>query len=206
MNDSIDKIVTKYFAGITAEEFTYKGKLYSPRRLRVSPLLLRDFECPSNCAACCPVFSLDYLPDERKPYKMKSRQIEFNKRSVCVYSDRQVLNKSTHCRHVDKTNARCKIHGLQPFSCDFELIRFVISTKVQNQMLVRHYGRAWNMLRYDGHRGTLCKILDNKRNPKEAIRKLARLDQWAYHFGIKTKIPSIIKHIETTLFTEPLYL
>ena len=65
--DFIDKIVTRYFACVTGEEFTYKGKTYKPRPLRISPLIFRGYTCPAVCGACCTRFSLDYLPQERHP-------------------------------------------------------------------------------------------------------------------------------------------
>ena len=203
--DTIDKIVESYFFGLTSTPFSYKNKEYTPKLLRVSPKLLRGFTCPAMCAGCCgKVFTLDYLPNELHPYKLEKRIVEFNNKKFPIYTDFQKGNTGTHCKHVDMSNGRCMIHGKHPFSCDFELIRFMIG-KEQNQMMTRLYGRGWNMLRVDDERGALCEIIE-KRNPQEILRKLNRLKKWTDHFELETKLPKIIKHIETSLFTEPLFL
>lgn len=82
---SIDKIVTSYFVAVTKEDFVFKEKLHKAKSLKVSPLLLRGFICPENCAGCCPVFSLDYLPTEQTPYQLNVREIEFNGKSIAIF-------------------------------------------------------------------------------------------------------------------------
>jgi hypothetical protein len=38
-----------YFAAVTAEAFTYKGKEFAPKTLSISPLLFRNLICPAGC-------------------------------------------------------------------------------------------------------------------------------------------------------------
>src|SRR5688572_14476998 len=119
--DSVDKIVTSYFSCVAAEPFTYKGKTYSPKPLRVSPLLFRGYTCPAGCGACCTRFSLDYLPEpvEKHPYVLAKRMVEFDGRHIEIWSDGQDDHQDHHCRNLRKNDGRCQIHGTHPFSCDF---------------------------------------------------------------------------------------
>ena len=72
--DSVDKIIETYFALVTTQSFSYKGKTYQPRELKVSPGLFDVYQCPAGCGGCCQwSFSLDYLPEETHPYRLKAR-------------------------------------------------------------------------------------------------------------------------------------
>jgi hypothetical protein len=62
--DSVDKIVTVYLASVCKKQIHYKGRIYTPKPLTVSPLIFRGFTCPANCGGCCPRFTLDYLPSD----------------------------------------------------------------------------------------------------------------------------------------------
>src|SRR5687767_9323926 len=99
-NDSVDKIVTRYFATVAREPFTYKGKEFQPKPLKVSPLLLRDYTCPPMCGGCCFKFTLDYLPTEKTPRLAKRRWVEFNGRQVEIWTDTQEDNSGVRCRHL----------------------------------------------------------------------------------------------------------
>ena len=66
-------------------------------------------------------------------------------------------NTSIKCEFVDWENGRCKIHKANPFSCEFELLRFIQHTD-KTYLMTRLFGRGWNMLRVDNNRGALCKI------------------------------------------------
>lgn len=210
--DSVDKIVKSYFASVTAEPFTYKNETYHPRPLYVSPLLLRGYTCPEGCAACCPRFSLDYLPKEKRPYKMPGRTISIaignQHHEIQLYSDMQSEHSNYHCKNLIHENGRCGIHGTHPFSCDFELIRFmtaqpkpdaiVKNSRMQNVLTQKLYGRAWNMKRVDNERGTLCEMTTpDEASKKEVVRKLRRLAQWLEHFQIKKhKVQQILDWVE----------
>lgn len=198
--DSIDKIVTKYFACVCDEPFMYKDVTYLPRPLKISPLIFRGFTCPVGCAACCPRFSLDYLPKEDKPTGLilLPRKVEFNGRNVTVHSNMQYDNKDYHCMNVDKRDGRCVVHGRQPFSCDFELIRFMeFADQAKPNMLTQKlFGRKHAMMRIDGERGTLCEMLPSDYHTvNEVVRKLERLKAWCAHFKLKHKVNPIIEHV-----------
>jgi len=199
--DSLDKIFNSYIRAVCTSPVKYKKEVFTPRPLRVSPGLLRGFICPEGCAGCCPRFSLDYLPCEKRPDSqyIRERYVEVNGKKFLIFSDLQDDHDDHFCRHVDKKTGRCKIHGLQPFSCDFELIRFSISRTPgrPNYINQRLFGRGWAFKRVDGGRGALCKITPpTEESVSEVIRKLKRLEQWANYFEIETCIPSIITQVE----------
>ena len=191
----MDKVISVYFACVTKEPFTWKGITYKPKPLTVSPLLFRGLECPSNCGACCHPYTMDYLIDENKPnIKLEMREIMFKNKKITLYSDMQNDVKGYHCRHMDK-NGRCKIHAANAFSCDFELLRFLIYNNVNspNRLTNRLYGRGWNMLRCDNIRGALCKITPETENSRaDTILKLFRLAKWCEYFGLSHKVDMII--------------
>lgn len=197
--DSVDKIVTGYFAAVTREPFTYKGKQYEPLTLHVSPDLFRGTTCPANCGGCCKRFSLDYLPNETLPYDLPLRAIVLNGKEVLVYSDIQDDHERHHCMHLDMQSGRCGIHGTHPFSCDFELIRFAHFAQTHEaRVTTRLYGRGWAMLRVDGQRGALCETRPiTAESAADVRRKLLRLAEWCDHFGIKHCVGDIIKWGDT---------
>jgi hypothetical protein len=197
--DSVEKVV-KYFQVVAKVPFTSGNLTYHPRPLMVSAHLARGYECPTGCGACCPVFSLDYLPSEDKPEGVRERVFEFNRRKILVYTDFQSGNPSKHCRHLSK-DARCAIHPVRPFSCDFELIRTYLGPKLPaSRIAVARFGRDWNLTRADGGKGTLCEILPRSdESIRDTVRKLRRLEAWASHFGLtETWIPEVIDFLEVT--------
>jgi hypothetical protein len=147
--------------------------------------------------------------------------VDFDGRDVIIYSDLQETNTEYHCKHVNQTNGRCGIHGSHPFSCDFELIRFMvfkgeeskstgfipdmISPKSSHNVLTQKlYGRAHAMKRIDGDRGAMCEMLPpDDKSVAEVIRKLRRLKQWCEHFGLVHKVDKILKYAEAGPRTEP---
>jgi len=190
--DSIDKVVMVYLASLTKKSFEYKGSTYSPRAIRVSPLIFRDFTCPEACGGCCPRFSLDYLPSEIVPYSLSARTVMVDGRPVEILTDFQVDSNTHYCGNLDQVTGRCRIHGAHPFTCDFELLRFVDRQETVhfNQKL---FGRGWAMKRVDGGRGARCSMLPPSSNTiPEILRKLHRFRNWADHFGIDTWVPEII--------------
>lgn len=208
--DTMDKVIPTYMASLCSEPFTYKGIEYKPRELHVSPLIFRGFTCPAKCGACCPRFSLDYLPDEPKPdgLTLTPRMIVVNHAEVLLFSDLQLDHSNHHCKNLNMENGRCGIHGRQPFSCDFELMRFMQSQQGKHDYFTQKlYGRGWNMLRVDGKRGAKCEMLPpDEHSIAEVERKLTRLKMWADHFGIKTKVPAILEWVRNGDRTNPLIL
>lgn len=59
--------------------------------------------------------------------------------------------------------------------------------------------RGWNMLRVDGERGAWCEITPPTADTiADVRRKFVRLEQWAKHFGIETRIPVIIEWLDSS--------
>ena len=196
-SDSVDKIVQRYFAVVARRPFTYKGKTYDPKPLRVSPLFLRDYTCPPMCGGCCFKFTLDYLPSESEPGVLSKRMIEFNGKGVEIWTDYQSANSSNRCQYLRSNDGRCGIYKDRPFSCDFELIRALHSEDpgTANVLTQKLFGRGWSYLRVDGGKGALCEMTKvTNKSIFEVCRKLDRLQSWAKHFGVKTWIP-VIKEI-----------
>lgn len=198
-SDSIDKVVTRYFATVTRESFTFNGKRFDPKPLKVSPLLLRDYTCPAFCSGCCFRFTLDYLPSEEKPEGVSLRKIEFNGRKVEIWTDPQLENKGIKCKHSDPKDGRCGIYSVRPFTCDFELIRTLQNEDPDraNTLTQKLFGRGWSYTRVDGGKGALCEMTPvTEKSIKEVVRKLNRLKQWAEHFKLHTWADEILKLIE----------
>ncbi len=195
-NDSVEKVVTRYFHAVAKVTFTYEGVAYHPKPLTVSPLLLRGYTCPEKCGACCLKFTLDYLPSEQRPKGLAPRTVQFNGEDVIVYTDPQRDNDTKSCRHLDQESGRCGIHGHHPFTCDFELIRTLefADDASPNVLTQKLYGRGWNMLRIDGERGARCEMTPpTKETIADVARKLLRLKAWTDHFGLtETWIPTIL--------------
>jgi hypothetical protein len=194
VKDSVDKIIETYFRCVTKETFSWKGITYKPKPLVVSPSIFRGLYCPDSCGACCHPYSMDYLMDETMPdIPLEPREIIFKGKPIIIFSDTQLDVTGYHCRHMDKIG-RCMIHEHNAFSCDFELIRFLIFKEDKpNRLIGKLYGRGWNMLRCDGVRGALCKMIEPTEESKaDAILKLCRLAQWCDYFGLEHKVNDII--------------
>lgn len=202
-NDSFDKIV-HYFSCVTNEPFTYKDKHYEVKLLHVSPGIIRGYKCPGNCGGCCQKFTLDYLPPplEIHPKGCKPRIVKFNDLEYQLFTDKQEYNKTDRCTYLNKEDGRCNTYETRPFTCDFELIRFM-GRKEKNHVTNRLFGRGWNMARVDGGRGAMCEITSpDEESRKDTIRKLKRLQDWADYFQLETKLPTIIAWCNMISFNE----
>jgi len=202
MSDSIEKIVTRYFATLTREPFTFNGKRYDPKPLKVSPLLLRDYTCPPGCGGCCFKFTLDYLPSEDKPPGATKRYVEFDGRQVEIWTDSQEANDTGRCQHLQRETGRCGIYTVRPFTCDFELIRTLQPVEPNsprpNILTQKLFGRGWSYPRVDGGKGALCEMTPiTRKSVKEVIRKIIRLRQWADHFEVHTWADKLLLLIES---------
>ncbi len=224
LKDSVDKIVTTYFAVITRRPFVYKDTAYFPQDVRVSPGLFRGYTCPAGCGGCCSRFSLDYLPSEPRPNgssRLQPRVIEFNKKEYKIWSDPQTDHADHHCVNLNKEGdgpqtfdpdldpGRCQIHGKHPFTCDFELIRFSQTTKKSspNYINQRLYGRGWQMLRIDGERGAMCEMITGDDSwKKDTLRRLGRLKDWAEYFEVDHCLNEVIGWVYQGPHDEPLII
>lgn len=211
--DSLDKIVTRYLAAVSTHALTWRGTTIEPKPLRISPLLLRGFTCPAMCGGCCPTFTLDYLPSEARPYPMKARTVVLNDKPIVVFTDEQRRNKATdnRCIHLDRDTGRCGVHGKQPFSCDFELIRFS-SHEHEWRVAESLFGRGSQMKRVDGGVGALCTVTTATRETIEDVaRRLRRLHEWAEHFRLEDhRVPALVdyceRHLDDPASAQPLTL
>ena len=205
-SDTIDKIISIYLASVCDVPFSFGEKRFCPKPLVVSPLLLRGHTCPVGCGACCGSFSLDYLPTEPQSGIVKPRSIVINGKAIELFSDRQSDVDGRWCRYLDRSSGRCSVYAVRPLACDFELIRFLVySDKVV--LIQKQYGRAWAMERLDAKKGALCEMLPrNDFVVSDVKRKLTRLEEWARHLQIPTRIGKILSWIDAGDCVLPLRL
>lgn len=191
-NDTVDKIVTGYLGPLCRRPFDYKGKIFKPKQVYVSPLIFRGYICFKNCGACCGAFSLDYLPREAKRTELEKRTVRIGARSVELFSDRQGNSGDRWCKHLDRDQGVCSIYKERPFACDFELIR-VLNEANRAIVTQKLYGRYWAMARLDGERGALCEMTTPTEHSRaEVVRKLNRLQEWSDHLGVATCVADIL--------------
>lgn len=203
--DSFSKIVTAYFAALTRQPFTFQNQVYSPKPILLSPLLFRGFTCPAGCGGCCHAVTLDWLPGEPQPEDLEPRWVEFNGRAWLLMTDPQD-HQRPKCKHLDRADGRCGIHGLHPMPCDVELMKFVHYDD-RSLLVQKKYGRGWSFSRVDGGRGSKCEmtpVTDETRS--EVIRKLKRIRDWTSYFQLDSRIDEIIEWAEAYPTLEPLRL
>lgn len=177
------------------------------KKLILSKLFFRDYTCPANCGACCPKFSLDYFEGDRwekfkelYPDKVKN----FTERmvnGVKVYSDKQEDNDGHHCKHLNLEDGRCGIHKANPFTCEFELMRFITTESESKTLLINKlFGRGWNLTRIDGEKGAKCEMLEfNYDKLLRDIALLKELNDIAIAWKMETKLPRVIEYLESNL-------
>ena len=204
---SYEKIIERYFPPICTQQFEFKGVVYRPKTLKINPsIFVRRMTCVEKCAACCPKFTLDFLPDEKQAWwaeedAVAARHVEFNGEQILIYSDVQEANTDYYCHRLNKDRGLCGIHGKHPMSCDFECLRFrrIDDPKRDDQLAHAPFGRGWNMTKIDGTKGVACEWYDKPCDnewKEELIRKLTRLRAWADHFKLPNKVPTIIDWIQ----------
>lgn len=212
MLSSVDKIFERYLSAVCTAPFTYKGKRYTPKTVRVSPQIFRGFICHKFCGGCCSQrFTLDWLPFEARPkdHPGKEKMVAVNDKEYPIFSYDQGDHSLPYCKNLSQTTGYCGIHGEHPFSCDFELIRFISGDKLPvHRLNHQKFGRGWNMKRIDGERGALCEFIEGVTPESRAdiIRKLKRLKVWADYFEVQTKMDTIIAWSESDKFQEALFV
>lgn len=197
--NSLDKIVETYFAGVTAQEFTYNGKTFKPKEIHVSPQIFRGTTCPMACGGCCFKFSLNFLPTDPHPDSpfIKERLFVVNGVEKPLLVDRQDDHEDHFCRHLVKSTGRCGIHGSHPMSCRFELIRFTTQPH-RVDIGTRLFGRGWSYVRSSGQIGAQCDILPpSEKHRDSAVEKLEQLLQWSDYWELKTHLPRIIEWVSS---------
>lgn len=201
-SDSFDKVMRSYMAAVNAAPIRYAGTTFPVKPLVISPDIFRGYKCYPHCGGCCPRFSLTYLPDETRPYPMPPRTVTVNGRTVELFEDAQKDHTSHFCRNLTP-EGMCSVHGRQPFSCDFELLR-VTHFDDHAVLSTRLYGRGWNMLRiFDNERGALCTLTPpSHETRRDVARRLNRLQHWADHCGIRTRLAPVLRYVATGPHTE----
>lgn len=216
--DTMERVVTQHFAALTRVPIVYKGRTILPRPLVVSPLMFRDFNCPSGCGACCRMcVSLDFIPGEpvAKSFQGTWRDVEVNNKKFRVFTDWQ-YDRDDWCRYLRTADGRCSIHHLQgpdqvqPAECDFAYLVFSISEGVKpNRMTNRLPGRVWARKRItDGGKGGKCSMTEySDHTIPELLRKMDRLKLWLDYFEqTDTNYQRLRDWISSGPHTEPLYL
>lgn len=211
MLNSVDKVFERYIAAVCLEPFTYKGKRFQPKTVRVSPQIFRGFICHKFCGGCCSQrFTLDWLPFEPRPegQPVKEKMVIVNDKEYQTFSYDQGDHSMPYCRNLSQETGYCGIHGVHPFSCDFELIRFISGDKLPvHRLNHQKFGRGWAMKRIDGERGALCEFTETSPEAKmDVIRKLKRLEQWCNYFEVQNKMGTIIAWAESDRFQEVLFV
>ena len=188
----------------TGKILSYLQKANS-KKFALSKLFFRDYTCPSGCGGCCLKFSLDYFPGERwdkfkEIYpRLTSRFVTRKVRGVIVYTDWQKDNNTMWCRYLDLTNGRCKIHQANPFTCEFELIKFMGNNE-KSTLIKKLFGRGWQFKRVDGGVGALCEMIAfDPTKIERDIELLKELDSISTKFGITTKLPKVITFLANNL-------
>lgn len=214
MNDSLEKIFTAYFACMAVDPFTYKlgrvEKRIHTRTLNVSPLLFRGLDCPPMCGECCGRHTLDWLPLEQYPAPVEGgrnaepRFVEFNgnqRTMMTIFPD----EGPGRFLHLNPENGRCNIHSVNPFSCSFEIMRFLVSDEKAN-LLVRTYGRGWNMPRVDGGRGAFYGITAFDEGVRSwLLSQFDRMRLWMEYYHMNTvRLDSVIDWTKSGPHSTPL--
>lgn len=197
--DSTGKIFQSYMAQIVKGTQTIDGKEYSEKKIVVSPMILREIKC-ACCGGCCNGnWTIDYIPGEPRP----EQDCEPRERAgKTIYTARETGIPGRRCYYNDTQTGFCKTHDARPLSCDFECIRFKC---FKDKVLIGTYpyGRAWQLKRYDGGRGSRCIIGEpNEEYRQDVLRRFARLKAWIGYYGIQTYVDEIIFAIRTMALDE----
>lgn len=206
--DTLDKIVKVYFAGVIAKAFRYENETFHPKKIVVSPLIFRGTTCPMTCGGCCFKFSLVWIPGEPKDYgpDVIRQTVSVNGVDRELFVDLQEGNSDHFCQHLIKKNGLCGIYRNRPFSCDFELIRF-IHQRDHVDIATRLFGRGWSYTRVTGQTGAMCDVLPaSPKHRDDAARKLKRLKEWTDYFELETYLDRIIAWVESGPHDEPLVI
>ena len=200
------KKTLKQIAVVAREPFSVNGEVYRPpASVKLSPTFWREYKCFLNCGACCPSFSLDYLPEERDCVvddELREGCIEVtlsvNNSDRVIYSypnvPASVRHKREFCRFVDTTTSACRIHTSRPFSCRIELIKLRM-IKSRGLISKQPYGRGHSMTRvFDGCKGAICEFgkFSEEQFWNNDLPVLEQLKDWADYLGIDSHLERII--------------
>ena len=178
------------------------SNLQNAKRVEFSDKFYRDYKCVLGCGACCFKFSLDYYDGTKRWEKFKktypkevSKFKLIEHEGVKIYSYNQDDNKDNYCGYLNKKTGACGIHKASPLSCSHEPLKFMYNSKEDKvNIIIRPFGRAWNMTRIDGKKGAMCEFYNTLSNEsanhyKEIINEFKELMK-AYGFD-ENKMPKI---------------
>lgn len=177
----------------------------------ITPSLFRKFICTNGCTACCQKFTLDYVPSE---FVNVPNQEGFEEREVWVNGKRKIVltnnqNDNPLCDflRVERPDGGlgCANYTNAPLSCiSAPQLQFIQMRPQRTFVLKKPFGRAWAMTPTPQ-----CQFIEMDWG-KEALAEwqnmdsiLARFQEWARYFGIKTVLPQVRKELKR-LFTENL--
>lgn len=186
--DSVDKILT----GL--------NHLSHPSGVKVSDTLTRKFAC-RMCGWCCRLrFSKDYLEKEFVEFSKIYPDISklFSKREVKGVTLYTMEEPNEWCSFWDSEHGGCKIHKMNPMSCDMEPIKVMSIKNKGIHLMKKPYGRGWQAK--DDLGPAQCMFgppteIDQS-STLSTVRVLKKLLVWAEVFGINTPLPSIIDKIQ----------
>lgn len=196
---TIYKIASAYFKAFALENFALDGETIKvPSETVISPLLWRGYTCPAMCGGCCFKFSLLWIPSESTPDNntfYPEKHYSFNGKRIKFYEDDQLDNPNKMCKHLQKEDGRCGIHGKHPFACDFELIKILHKKNDKTWVGTKLFGRGHAYKAVDGVKGAKCTITPvDDQSINDVLRKLGRLKQWMDYCGIENSLAQVIEH------------
>jgi len=170
----------------------HKLKAKADKLTSTSKLLFRDNTCLENCAGCCMKFSLVYWGPRWEKFKelhpeevANFKPLDFN--GTEVWEDTQDDNNDYYCKHLDKSNGRCKLHFTQkPIHCEMEPISFS-----DGVLTKRPFKEAHLMKTLDGQ-GAPCYMspVDNKVR-EEDVSLLIELNTLLKSRGLECQINNL---------------
>ena len=142
---------------------------------------------------------------EHAALNVRDRIVLLNGLNFKVRTDFQTDNRSHFCKNLDISSGRCLIYERRPFTCDFELIRFIVPRCGPIHLTQKLFNRGWAMKRVDGRRGARCAMTASSEFSKaELLRKVERLAVWSDYFRITTCVPEVIGWIRMGPHSDPL--
>lgn len=198
---------------VAKEPFLINNVCYiPPTSLIVTEAFYRKYGCYLHCGACCPNYSMDYLPVEWLEFvqiypehqgKEVIRQYTVNQQEKVIrtfdQTDAQLFYDKEWCRFLEKDTAGCRIHKYNALSCQVELIKIL---RVKDVGYIRKqggYGRGWALRKVvDGEPGILCDIstFSEEQFWENDIPVFYRILAWATYFQIETWLPEVIAQLK----------
>lgn len=200
--DTVDRIISNIIIPIAREDVYYKGKRFSPKKVRVSPSIFKSLECPVSCGGCCwKSVTLDWFPHEQALPHATERVVEVNHKEYTVKS---IIAEDTEkpCSLLDQYG-RCTVYAQRPFLCGFSFIRFM-DKKTHFTLMNSTPSRGFHLKRVDGGKGSICYMKEDANIIPYRLEQFHSLKQIAKYLEIETCIDQIIEHISKGITDKPL--